>query len=98
MKTPTSVEKKLNASELLTLAVITVREALQGQVRALRANPATLRFADEIQRSVETLDLATAALAAQVGWPTFPGAGGSVPPEVASKSAAWIARGKKDPL
>lgn len=90
--------KKLTTNEVMTVALVAVRDALQCQARALRSIPGTTRFADEIDKNVDAIDFATAALASQVGFPTYAGGGGAVSPDVAAKVATWVSRGKRDPF
>jgi hypothetical protein len=93
-------DKKLTTTELVTMALIACRDALQSQARALSSSniPGVAQAIDEIRQSVDGLDFATAALASEVKFPIYAGGGGAMSPEAAAKLATWITRGKKDPF
>jgi hypothetical protein len=91
-------DKKLTTTELVTMALIACRDALQSQIRALSSSniPGTAQIIEEVRQSVDALDFATAALASEVKFPVYAAGGGAMSPEAAAKLATWITRGKKD--
>jgi hypothetical protein len=96
---PTDAKSKLDTQkvfELLGLALVAARDGFKAQAEALATITVTSRFAERLERSVDLVDYATAALAAELGGTVFPGAGGAPSAELTEKADVWIRRGKRD--